>query len=91
MYSILAATCVVPLLCFRSISGRSNQAQERGYIALHDIHVTLNTEHLDTNKQVHYHQFVLVFKLEQFIGDGLVYLFWKYRSLSSKFEWWALW
>lgn len=42
---------------------------------MHDVHVKLNTAHCGTHKWVHHRQIVLGFKLEQFIGDDLVFMF----------------
>ena len=50
MYSLLSAMCDNHYCVPGSVDERSDQAQERGYIALHDVHIKINTAHLDTNK-----------------------------------------
>jgi len=50
MYSILAAMCDNHYCVSGSASERSNQAQERGYIALHNVHIKIYTAHRDTNR-----------------------------------------
>jgi hypothetical protein len=47
---MLAAMCDNHYCISGSVSDRSNQAQERGYIALHDVNIKINTAHRDKNR-----------------------------------------